>query len=111
MLEYAPMLHVSYYAQNYAGIVRQGLVYSKQFVCALLGQCTTKKLCALIRIVSYEIMLTCSRVLVILGVASSLKCLVLYLWWKRGQQPHFQAPPRHIKMAGMEWKKIATADC
>jgi len=26
MLEYAPMLHVSYYAQNYAGIIRQGLV-------------------------------------------------------------------------------------
>ena len=26
MLEYAPMLHVSYYAQNYAGIVRQGLL-------------------------------------------------------------------------------------
>jgi len=25
MLEYAPMLHVSYYAQNYAGIIRQGL--------------------------------------------------------------------------------------
>jgi len=25
MLEYAPMLHVSYYAQNYAGIVCQGL--------------------------------------------------------------------------------------
>ena len=22
---YAPMLHVSYYAQNYAGIIRQGL--------------------------------------------------------------------------------------
>jgi len=26
MLEYAPMLHVSYYAQNYAGIIHQGLV-------------------------------------------------------------------------------------
>ena len=26
MLEYAPMLHVSCYAQNYAGIIRQGLV-------------------------------------------------------------------------------------
>ena len=26
MLEYAPMLHVSYYAQNYAGIIRQGLL-------------------------------------------------------------------------------------
>ena len=25
MLEYAPMLHVSYYAQNYAGIICQGL--------------------------------------------------------------------------------------
>jgi len=25
MPEYAPMLHVSYYAQNYAGIIRQGL--------------------------------------------------------------------------------------
>jgi len=25
MLEYAPMLHVSYDAQNYAGIIRQGL--------------------------------------------------------------------------------------
>jgi len=25
MLEYAPMLHVSYYAQNYAGIIHQGL--------------------------------------------------------------------------------------
>jgi len=25
MLEYAPMLHVSYYAPNYAGIIRQGL--------------------------------------------------------------------------------------
>ena len=25
-LYYAPMLHVSYYAQNYAGIIRQGLV-------------------------------------------------------------------------------------
>jgi len=24
MLEYAPMPHVSYYAQNYAGIIRQG---------------------------------------------------------------------------------------
>ena len=24
-LYYAPMLHVSYYAQNYAGIIRQGL--------------------------------------------------------------------------------------
>ena len=41
-----------------------------------------------------------SMVLVVLGVASSLKCLVLYLWWKRGQQPHSQAPPRHIEM---EW--------
>ena len=28
MLEYAPMLHVSYYAQNYAGIIRQGLVWT-----------------------------------------------------------------------------------
>jgi len=26
MLEYAPMPHVSYYAQNYAGIIRQGLL-------------------------------------------------------------------------------------
>jgi len=26
MLEYAHMLHVSYYAQNYAGTIRQGLV-------------------------------------------------------------------------------------
>ena len=26
MPEYAPMLHVSYYAQNYADIIRQGLV-------------------------------------------------------------------------------------
>ena len=26
MPEYAPMLHVSYYAQNYAGIFRQGLL-------------------------------------------------------------------------------------
>ena len=25
MLEYAPMLHVSYYAQNYADIIHQGL--------------------------------------------------------------------------------------
>jgi len=25
MLEYAPMLHVPYYAQNYAGIICQGL--------------------------------------------------------------------------------------
>lgn len=25
MLEYAPMLHVSYYAKNYASIIRQGL--------------------------------------------------------------------------------------
>ena len=25
MLEYAPMLHVSYYTQNYAGIIHQGL--------------------------------------------------------------------------------------
>jgi len=25
MLEYAPMLHVSYYAQNYAGIIRHDL--------------------------------------------------------------------------------------
>ena len=25
MLEYAPMLHVSYFAQNYAGIIHQGL--------------------------------------------------------------------------------------
>ena len=25
MLEYAHMLHVSYYAQNYAGIIHQGL--------------------------------------------------------------------------------------
>ena len=24
--EYAPMLHVSYYAQNYAGIIHQGLL-------------------------------------------------------------------------------------
>jgi len=24
---YAPMLHVSYYAQNYAGIIRPGLVW------------------------------------------------------------------------------------
>jgi len=29
MLEYAPMLHVSYYAQNYAGIIRQGLTWSR----------------------------------------------------------------------------------
>jgi len=27
MPEYAPMLHVSYYAQNYAGIIRQGLPF------------------------------------------------------------------------------------
>jgi len=27
MPEYAPMLHVSYYAQSYAGIIRQGLVW------------------------------------------------------------------------------------
>ena len=26
MLEYAPMLHVSYYAQNHAGIICQGLI-------------------------------------------------------------------------------------
>jgi len=26
MLEYAPMLHVSYYAQSYVGIIRQGLI-------------------------------------------------------------------------------------
>jgi len=26
MLEYAPLLHVSYYAQTYAGIIRQGLI-------------------------------------------------------------------------------------
>ena len=26
MLEYAPMLHVSYYAQNYANIIRQSLL-------------------------------------------------------------------------------------
>ena len=26
MLEYAHMLHVSYYAQNYAGIIHQGLI-------------------------------------------------------------------------------------
>ena len=25
MLEYAPMLHVSYYSKNYAGIIHQGL--------------------------------------------------------------------------------------
>jgi len=30
MLEYAPMLHVSYYAQNYAGIIRQGLTVIHQ---------------------------------------------------------------------------------
>ena len=28
MLEYAPMLHVLYYAKNYASIIRQGLVYT-----------------------------------------------------------------------------------
>jgi len=28
MPEYAPMLRVSYYAQNYAGIIRQGLKIS-----------------------------------------------------------------------------------
>ena len=34
MLEYAPMLHVSYYAQNYAAIIRQGLFHvSSQFLC------------------------------------------------------------------------------
>ena len=26
MLEYAPMPHVTYYAQNYAGIIHQGLL-------------------------------------------------------------------------------------
>ena len=26
MLEYAPMLHVSYYAKNYAGIIHHGLL-------------------------------------------------------------------------------------
>ena len=30
MLEYAPMLHVSYYAQNYAGIIRQGLLVTNK---------------------------------------------------------------------------------
>ena len=32
MLEYAPMLHVSYYAQSYAGIIRQSLVSSESLL-------------------------------------------------------------------------------
>jgi len=37
MLEYAPMLHVSYCAQNYAGIIRQGLAVGEQSAVNLLN--------------------------------------------------------------------------
>ena len=39
MLEYAPMLHVSYYAQNYAGIICQGLIRERGSV-LYLGMAT-----------------------------------------------------------------------
>jgi len=45
MPEYAPMLHVSYYAQNYAGIIRQGLTVENRYYTRFLNAhfCTGKQ--------------------------------------------------------------------
>jgi len=51
-----------------------------------------------------------SMVLVVLGVASSLKCLVLYLGVEERSAASFPGSSQTHRN-GMEWKKIATADC
>jgi len=39
MLEYVPILHVLCYAQNYAGIIRQGLICEFMYTCATKASC------------------------------------------------------------------------
>ena len=52
-----------------------------------------------------------NMVLVVLGVTSSLKCLVLYLHVVEERSVASFPGSSLTHRNGMEWKKIATADC
>ena len=52
-----------------------------------------------------------SMVLVVLSVASSLKCLVLYLHVVEERSVASFPGSSQTHRNGMEWEKIATADC